>query len=111
MDVRLMNKETHAIKETKLGFSWTALLFGFWPALFRKDYKWATIMFVCETIIFVGYQQGDQLGKFFGLLIFPFFLIAGVYYNTFYVMELLHHSYIPANDEDAQKIKAKHISI
>lgn len=111
MDVRLVNKETHVIKETKLGFSWTALLFGFWPALFRKDYKRAALMFICETIIFTGSQRNDQLGTFFSLLIFPFFLIAGIYYNSLYIIGLLHHNYIPADDAETEKLQSKHINV
>jgi hypothetical protein len=48
--VHLKNVDTNQIRSAPVGFSWTVLFFGGFPALFRSDWKWAIIMFLLQWI-------------------------------------------------------------
>lgn len=91
MRVRLKN-DAGVVKEVKIGFSWTTFFFGFFPALFRGDLKWAAIMFI--TAVAVGAFTAG-LGAWVPGIIFSFI------YNKIYIKELLEKGYRPA-DEFAQ---------
>ena len=68
----MKNPHTGEIREAPVGFSWTVLLFGFLPPLFRSDWKNAVIMFI------VGMMT-------FSLSNFVFMFI----YNKMYLKELI----------------------
>ncbi len=70
--IQFENPKTGAIKEAPVGFSWTVFFFGFFPPLFRGDWKWAVIMFLLACIT-VG----------LGNLVFMFI------YNKLYIKELI----------------------
>ncbi|MBB1491951.1 MULTISPECIES: hypothetical protein [unclassified Paracoccus (in: a-proteobacteria)] len=63
---------TGALKQAPVGFSWTALFFGFFPALIRGHWGGAVIIFL------VGFLTFGLSG-----LVFPFI------YNKMYVKHLL----------------------
>lgn len=91
MQARLVNA-SGGLKTVKVGFSWTTFFFGFFPALFRGDLKWATIMFI-TALVFGIFTFG--LGAWIPGIIFSFI------YNKMYIKELLEKGYRPA-DENAQ---------
>ena len=64
------------IKEAPVGFSWTTLFFGFFPALIRGDMKWALVMFA------IGFFT---LG--FSSFVFCFI------YNRLYIQSLIENGY------------------
>lgn len=84
--------------EVKVGFSWTTFLFGFFPALFRGDLKWAAIMFIFAAIV-GAFTFG--FGAWIPGIIFSFV------YNKIYIKELLEKGYRPA-DENAKSVLQMH---
>ena len=94
MTVRLKN-EKGIIVESKVGFSWTTLFFGFFVPLFRRDFKMFAIM---ALICIISYKF-----SIFNwcMLIFPFF------YNKMYIKDLLNKGYEPYSDVDYQILVSK----
>jgi hypothetical protein len=78
MSAILSNPMTGETKVIPMGFSWTTLFFGFFPALFRADFKWAAIMTVAWICTFSLSQ-----------LVFPFM------YNKLYFNDLLKKGFRP----------------
>lgn len=67
---------TGEMRTAPIGFSWTTLFFGLFPALFRSDWKWAIIMFLLSLATFG-----------FTWLLFPFI------YNKTYAKELIRKGF------------------
>lgn len=63
-------------KQAPVGFSWTTFFFGFFPALFRGDWKWGMIIGIAAFVTF-------GLSSF----IFAFF------YNRLYIQDLLNNGF------------------
>ena len=74
--IQFENPNTGAIKEAPVGFSWTVFFFGFFPPLFRGDWKWAVIIFLLACITMT-----------FSNLVFMFI------YNKLYIKELIGSGY------------------
>ncbi|MFT7300286.1 MAG: hypothetical protein ACI89Z_000740 [Porticoccus sp.] len=70
------NPITGAMKEAPVGFSWTVSCFGFFPPLFRGDWKWAVIMFLLTLATF-------------GLCTIVFMFI----YNKLYIRDLIRSGF------------------
>lgn len=94
MRVNLENPNTHQLKQVKVGFSWTTFFFGFWPALFRGDWKWFVIQLAIE-IVLGCFTMG--IGAGIVGIIFSFF------YNKLYINDLLEAGYVP-NDKASKDI-------
>ena len=70
------NPMTGAMKEAPVGFSWTVFFFGFFPPLFRGDWKWFFIILLLALITM-------------GLSSFVFMFI----YNKIYIKDLIGAGY------------------
>lgn|SRR5690625_2023592 len=91
-----LENEMGLIKEVKIGFSWTTLIFGFFPALFRGDLKWAAIMFIAG--VFVGAIT-------FGAGAWVLWLVFAFIYNKIYIRDLVERGYRPASEESQRKLE------
>ena len=81
MKAVLKHPQTNEIREVKVGFSWTTLFFGCFPALIRGDFKWVLIMFLA-ALVTCGISW----------FVFPFI------YNKLYIKELARKGYKPVDE-------------
>lgn len=99
MRVKLRN-DAGVVKDVKIGFSWTTFFFGFFPALFRGDLKWAAIMFVSSLAIgLITLGAGGWIPG----IIFSFI------YNNIYIKDLLEKGYRPADEHAEAELRNKGI--
>ena len=81
--LNLKHPEFEVTKEVPVGFSWTILFFGFFPPLFRGDFKWGLIMLIAALFT-----------SFISSLIFMFI------YNKIYLKSLLEMGYTSIDSEE-----------
>lgn len=98
MKAKLLNQSTGAVKEIKVGFSWTTFFFGLFVPLFRGDIKWALIMLALSILAGV---PTSGVGSGIVGIIFSFM------YNKFYTKDLLAKGYEPASDTDRSVFNTK----
>ena len=89
MKVRLKN-QNGLVKETKAGFSWTTLFFGFFVPLLRGDLKWAVIMLIVNLVVVA------VLGPVAPIL----WIIWAFAYNKIYIKDLYEKGYKGLTPED-----------
>ena len=94
MQILLQQSQSGLQKKVKVGFSWTTLFFGAFPALLRGDLKWMIIMFICSLV---------TLGL--SLLVFPFT------YNKTYIKGLLEKGYAPLDESGRALLSMKGIPL
>ncbi|WP_225047938.1 DUF2628 domain-containing protein [Lacticaseibacillus kribbianus] len=98
MHISMTHPTTHAVKQTKIGFSWTTLFFGFFPALFRGDWTWALIIALLQ-IATGTFTWGISIGVI--SIIFAFI------YNGMYVRGLINKGFAPSDQASADALRAK----
>jgi hypothetical protein len=82
--INMLNPETGLTKTGFYGFSWTTLLFGAFPALFRSDFMTFIGVFVVLTII--GIATGG-FGIFLAMIVWAFM------YNKYYTRRLIERGF------------------
>ena len=92
MKIQLKHSTSNALKEVKLGFSWTTLFFSILVPLFRGDFLWFIIMIIADSLTFG-----------IAWLIFPFI------YNKIYLKNVLEKGYIPANKYSEDALVSKNL--
>lgn len=90
MKVNLFNPTTKQYDQAKVGFSWTVLFFGVFPALFRSDWKNFFIMLLVGVF---------TLG--FSSLVFMFL------YNKTYINDKIKAGFKPADEASKNILMSK----
>ena len=89
--LHLKHPQFEVVKTAPVGFSWTVFFFGFFPPIFRGDWKWGLIIFVLAICTF-GIAN----------LIFMFI------YNKLFIQSLLDQGFTSIDSEEILKpIEAK----
>lgn len=90
MMITLKHNTSGAVRQVKVGFSWTTLLFGIWVPIFRGDIK-TFFVALGKSIITLGIYA----------LIFPF------RYNKQYLFNLLEQGYVPTDGASRMELKKR----
>ena len=98
MKAKLTNHETGAVKEVKVGFSWTVFFFGFFVPFIRGDFKWGIILLVISLV-----AGGVSMGAGAGLIDIVFAFL----YNKLYVKELVSKGFEPSSSADRDVLNTK----
>jgi hypothetical protein len=80
--VELVNPNTNEIKFAPVGYSWTILFWGFFPPLFRQDWKFGAII--------AGVLIGTGL---IGLAFIPLILFSFIYNDKMHLKGLLENGW------------------
>lgn len=95
--IKMINKKTGDMKYGFYGFSWSCLVFGYFPMFYRRDYFFASLYF---TFWILSGLPTDGLSIIFAQ---P---VTACYYNFFYTRRLLYKGYefsAPEKDIEAAK--------
>lgn len=87
-----MKNQFGAMKQVKVGFSWTMLFFGFIVPLIRGDWKWCIVSLLI-SLVTCGIAW----------IVFPFI------YNKIYIKDLIENGWYPADDAAKNALRVKGI--
>lgn len=92
--VVMVDNKNRKIKDSPAGFSWTTLIFGFWPALLRGDFLGALVI----MIISAGTGFNPVLHVLASVLI-------SVFYNYTYISRKIGKGYELPTDNSKELLK------
>lgn len=92
--VVMVNNKKEKIKDSPAGFSWTTLIFGFWPALLRGDFLGALVIMVINA----GTNSSPVLYVLSSTLI-------AIFYNYVYINRKINKGYDVPTDNDKELLK------
>ena len=100
--IALKHKDTGIVKDGYYGFSWTTLLFGFLPCLFRADF-----------ITFIGGFVVSMIIAFFTLGFGALFIniVWAFMYNKYYTRKLLERGYVFASSDGDNSLAASALGV
>ena len=87
------------VKEAKIGFSWTTLIFGYWVPLLRRDYKIAGLIFLLGVPMGVISLTVPAL-VWVGLGTWILNISMGFIYNKMHIQGLQANGFKPATEAD-----------
>ena len=90
--ITLKNKD-NKIKTCKVGFSWTSLFFMYLVPLFRFDFK----NFAIQILLYSACMIIVPLSP---ILITIAYIGIAIYYNNFYIKDLVSKGYMPCSNND-----------
>lgn len=92
-EITFTNEYIGQSKTAPTGFSWTTLFFGCFPAIFRGDWKWASLQFVLAFFT-----------KGISWIVMPFI------YNKLHIRSLLKKGFIPTDENQCKYLVAEGIA-
>lgn len=86
--VVMVSNEKEKVKESPVGFSWTTLIFGFWPALLRGDFLGALVIMIINA------------GTNFNVILYALSsVLIAIFYNYVYINRKIGQGYdVPTNN-------------
>lgn len=101
--VKFMNGTILDKVQAPVGFSWTTFFFGCIPALFRKDWLGALLIFLGNIIVGIISSAVSPISSL--ILCFGYWIYIGYAYNKFYIESLIKKEYKPETEQDKHTLE------
>ena len=92
--VVMVNSKKGKVKASPAGFSWTVLIFGFWPALLRKDFLGALVIMIINAS--TGFNP---------VLYILTLVLISIFYNYTYISRKIDNGYELTTDNSKELLK------